>query len=75
MRKTYHVKLAELGNLAANNLRIIDPDWTAKFRGQAQQVIRGQVSIGGVKRVWHKNSGAVRVLVAVFSDYATVTDE
>ena len=75
MRKTHHVELAELGNLAANNLRIIDPDRSAKFRGQAQQVVCGQVSIGGVKRVWHKNSGAVRVLVAVFSDYATVTDE
>ena len=75
MRKTHHVKLAELGNLAANNLRIIDPDRAAKFRRQAQQVVRGQVSIGGVKRVWHKNSGAVRVLIAVFSDYATVTDE
>jgi hypothetical protein len=25
--------------------------------------------------MWHKNSGAVRVLVAVFSDYATVPDQ
>ena len=51
--KAHHVELAELGYLAADNLRVVDPHRAAKFARQAEQVPGSQVGIGGVKRAWH----------------------
>ena len=51
--ETDNVKLIQLGNLRANNLRVVDPHRAAKFGRQAQQVVGGQVCIGVVERAWH----------------------
>ena len=71
LRKTHHVELAQLGNLAADNLRVVNPNRAAEFGGQTQQVFCAQVGIGSVKRVWHKELRCCVCVISVFYDYAT----
>ncbi len=68
--ETHHIKLAQFGYLRADNLRIVNPYWTAEFGGQTQQVICGQVSISAVEWTWH---GVLRYWL--FYDYATARRE
>ena len=72
LRKTHHVELAQLGNLAADNLRVVNPNRAAELGGQTQQVFCAQVGIGGVKRVWHKE---LRCCVCALSLFFTITPQ
>ncbi len=64
--KTHYIKLAQFGNLRADDLRIINPYRTAEFGWQTQQVVGGQVGISVVEWAWHS-----RLRYSFFYDYAT----
>ena len=66
LRKTHYVELAQLSNLAADNLRVVDPNRAAELGGQTQQIVCVQVGIGGVKRVWHKELRCCVCVISVF---------
>ncbi len=49
-RKTHDVKLLQGGYLTANNVRVIDPDRTAEFSRQSEQIFSVKVSFSVIMR-------------------------